>query len=428
MYIYSSYWAFWCRNYPALTVRHFVVILDKSFTFCFCGLQLMLFSTSRIRSAFAVTSIWIVQNYLLWCLDYYNSLTSGTTDTDLTKLQCAQHWLAHVVTKSPPFTCSVPLLRLRHWLPVKFRVEFKICLLTYETLWNTTCLFMPATLLPSLSLGSNKWITLLVIVVKTNACARAFHSLASPLHQPPTVYPFSHLHCNLQETFQNPSLWLGLSPINTTTDNGPVMLRNCFIDFAVDYGFGCHTAKPVCAGDIGTMENWLIDWLIDCCNVMSHIYNKCVTVAIELNILLPPNRDQAVNVFASEEQMCTAKANGATTTTTAATPVSKVVDLGSSKVDGEAVVSQVRPQPRLQPLTVERQVTYDEEFGFGESDDEIGDDEDVKCESTHFFNKGMLPWVQMWQKNLCPGCGLNWHMCAEGVIFTLLSDQTVSAW
>ena len=37
---------------------------------------------------------------------------------------------------------------------------------------------------------------------------------------------------------------------------------------------------------------------------------------------------------------------------------------------------QTRPAPRLQALTVEKE--HDDEFGMGESDDEIGDEEDAK--------------------------------------------------
>ena len=44
-------------------------------------------------------------------LDYCNSLLYGI-DIDLTKLQHVQNQLACLVTKSPPFTCSLPLLVL----------------------------------------------------------------------------------------------------------------------------------------------------------------------------------------------------------------------------------------------------------------------------------------------------------------------------
>ena len=44
------------------------------------------------------------------CLAYCNSLLSGIAVTDLTKLQCVQNQLAYVMTMSPPFTRSVPLI------------------------------------------------------------------------------------------------------------------------------------------------------------------------------------------------------------------------------------------------------------------------------------------------------------------------------
>ena len=42
----------------------------------------------------------------------------------------------------------------------------------------------------------------------------------------------------------NTSLWLGLSPIDTGRSNGPLMLRNCFFDFAVEHWFSCCATEP----------------------------------------------------------------------------------------------------------------------------------------------------------------------------------------
>ena len=67
------------------------------------------------------------------CLDYCNSLLSGIANIDLAKLKHILNRLARLVTKSTPFTRSVPLL-CSLWLPVSYRVHFKICLLTYEAL------------------------------------------------------------------------------------------------------------------------------------------------------------------------------------------------------------------------------------------------------------------------------------------------------
>ena len=63
-------------------------------------------------------------------LDYCNLPLYGIADIDLTRLQHVQNQLARLVTKSPPFTRNLPLLRALHWLPVRFRILFKINLLT----------------------------------------------------------------------------------------------------------------------------------------------------------------------------------------------------------------------------------------------------------------------------------------------------------
>ena len=67
-------------------------------------------------------------------------------------LQQVQNQLAPLVTKFPPFTCSIPLLRSLHWLPVRFRILFKINLLTYKTVREKQPVYlhsMLATLIPS---------------------------------------------------------------------------------------------------------------------------------------------------------------------------------------------------------------------------------------------------------------------------------------
>ena len=115
---------------------------------------------------------------------------------------------------------------------------------------------------PSHSLRSNNDNSLLVPRVKTNTGARAFHSCAPSLwnNLPLSVRPaISVATC---KKYLKTSLWLGLSPIVTVTPYGLLMLRNCLIDFAVEHWFGCHTTDPRFARDIGVIEVWLIDWLI----------------------------------------------------------------------------------------------------------------------------------------------------------------------
>ena len=138
------------------------------------------------------------------------------------------------MTTSPPLTCSAPLLCSLHRLPVTVRIVFSISSLTYKTVHEKQPVHLHsilATSLPSRSLRS----------VSRSPRSRPTQvksiSLLFPvsLEKPPAVYLFSPFSYFLQETSQDTSVWLGLPPIDTGTPDGPLMLRNCFIDFAVEY-------------------------------------------------------------------------------------------------------------------------------------------------------------------------------------------------
>jgi len=66
-------------------------------------------------------------------LDYCNSLLYNIAPKDILKVQCVQTCL--VVTRSPQFSHSVPLLKSLHWLRVQSRIIFKLyCTIAYHTL------------------------------------------------------------------------------------------------------------------------------------------------------------------------------------------------------------------------------------------------------------------------------------------------------
>ena len=118
-------------------------------------------------------------------LEYCNSLLFGIADEEVIQLQRIQNSLPRVVTKKPPLTRNVPLLRSLHWPPVKFRIEFKICLLTYKTFTENQPDYLNAMLTPLIPprpLRSKMvFIFLSLYKVKTNAGARAFRSCGPSL-------------------------------------------------------------------------------------------------------------------------------------------------------------------------------------------------------------------------------------------------------
>ena len=67
-------------------------------------------------------------------LDYCNSLLNGLPKYQLSKLQRVMNASARLVYWAPK-TCHItPLLRELHWLPVCYRIEYKIILLTFKVL------------------------------------------------------------------------------------------------------------------------------------------------------------------------------------------------------------------------------------------------------------------------------------------------------
>ena len=67
-------------------------------------------------------------------LDYCHSLLYNPPDRDIERLQRLQNCLAHVVCKASRFSRCKPLLNVLHWLPVKYRIRFKLCTITFKAL------------------------------------------------------------------------------------------------------------------------------------------------------------------------------------------------------------------------------------------------------------------------------------------------------
>ena len=67
-------------------------------------------------------------------LDYCNSIYSGLPETDLKKLQRVQNITAKIVLGKGKFADPTNCLRTLHWLPIKYRVEYKILCMVYKCL------------------------------------------------------------------------------------------------------------------------------------------------------------------------------------------------------------------------------------------------------------------------------------------------------
>ncbi len=63
-------------------------------------------------------------------LDYCNALRASS----INKLHIVQNAAARVLTRSRKYDHITPILQSLHWLPIKFRISYKILILTYKAL------------------------------------------------------------------------------------------------------------------------------------------------------------------------------------------------------------------------------------------------------------------------------------------------------
>ena len=90
---------------------------------------------SRIRKYLTMSSVEVlIHAFVSSKLDYCNSLLYGLPKSLLQKLQSVQNSAARIVTLKPKYDHITPVLIQLHWLPINFRIVFKILLLVYKSL------------------------------------------------------------------------------------------------------------------------------------------------------------------------------------------------------------------------------------------------------------------------------------------------------
>ena len=119
-------------------------------------------------------------------LHYANSVLNGSPSRCLTRLQRIQNSVAWTVLQQPLLSSRDTLQQI-HWLPVKWRIQFKLASLTYKVLHTGTPSYLSERLhpyIPSRTLQSSSSANLYVPRTNLHFGLRSFH------HAAPTVWIF----------------------------------------------------------------------------------------------------------------------------------------------------------------------------------------------------------------------------------------------
>ena len=129
---------------PSSSARNLGVIFDKCFNFeehikSICkSSHYHIRNIAKIRKYIDEESAKIVVHAFVTAkLDSCNSLLYGLPQHLISRLQSIQNTAARVVTRTGKFDHITPVLKQLHWLPVRYRIVFKILLLVYKALNGT---------------------------------------------------------------------------------------------------------------------------------------------------------------------------------------------------------------------------------------------------------------------------------------------------
>ena len=93
------------------------------------------YNIRRIRKYLSRQSTEIlVYAFITSRLDYCNGLLYGLPECLLNKLQRIQNDCARLIFREQKFCHVTPFIYELHWLPIKYRIEFKILLITFKIL------------------------------------------------------------------------------------------------------------------------------------------------------------------------------------------------------------------------------------------------------------------------------------------------------
>ncbi len=142
------------------------LVLDKQVSsVAFCQLRII----SKLKSILSFRNLeTIIHAFVSSRIDYCNSVYIGITQGQLSRLQLVQNAAARFLTRTKKRERITPVLVSLHWLPVEFRIEFKVLLMVFKALHGFSPKYIAELLIPyQNSRNLRSWNQMILHVPKT---------------------------------------------------------------------------------------------------------------------------------------------------------------------------------------------------------------------------------------------------------------------
>ena len=127
----------------------------------------------------------LIHAFITCRIDQCNSLLYGLPDSHIAKLQRIQNSAARLVTRTRFHDHITPVIQKLHWLPVRYRIMYKILILTYKCIHGLAPLYLLELIQeykPTRNLRSSSKLNLISATVSTLTYGhRSFYKASSEL-------------------------------------------------------------------------------------------------------------------------------------------------------------------------------------------------------------------------------------------------------
>ncbi len=140
--------------------------LDQHVNYLVCNCFYQLRNIAKLRPVVSTAEMeMIIHAFISSRLDYCNSLFTCLSNSSLKRLQVVQNAAAKLLTKSSKRSHVTPTLISLHWLPVKFRIHFKILIMVFRALHGESPVYIKGMLKPYNSIRNLRSSNQILLVV-----------------------------------------------------------------------------------------------------------------------------------------------------------------------------------------------------------------------------------------------------------------------